>query len=285
MVPVTANGDVLATRGGPFRRTASGCRPRCGRGIDCRDAPARSVGDDRHGRLRGDRPLRRRDDAVLHDEAERAGGRLQDVLLGARRPGTPRRAPARSRRTPASQSPGCRPAPSQTGCRRALRRRGSPRSACRPRPSRRPERTPAATSAACGSASAPSGETCRLSIEKPLTSKVIEPLTVRSIIASGLRREPPRRRESDGAVAQHPNVVVPGKAPALVRSPSRASRRSRLRSPRSTSTSVSVASASRRSRASDAVAGRPAASSSAESTATPGTARASAARPSASIPR
>ena len=67
---------------------------------------------------------------------------------------------------------------------------------------------------ASGSASTPSGETCRLSIAKPLTSKVIDPFTVRSIRASGVFAN-----LHVGATPIQPsrstsNVVVPGKAPA-----------------------------------------------------------------------
>ncbi len=64
--------------------------------------------------------------------------------------------------------------------------------------------------AAEGSASAPSGETCRLSIVKPLTSKLIDPVTVRSMTARGLLAN-----RHVGAMPTDPSrmtskVVVPG---------------------------------------------------------------------------
>jgi hypothetical protein len=67
---------------------------------------------------------------------------------------------------------------------------------------------------ASGSASAPSGETWRLSIAKPLTSKVMEPFTDKSIRARGLFAN-----RHVGATPTQPfgpisNVVVPGNAPA-----------------------------------------------------------------------
>ena len=68
-----------------------------------------------------------------------------------------------------------------------------------------------------GSASTPSGETCRLSSENPLTSNVIDPLTATFTSASGLFAKRPRRSDPQPAVALHFEGRRTRESPRVVR--------------------------------------------------------------------
>jgi hypothetical protein len=118
-----------------------------------------------------------------------------------------------------------------------------------------------------------------LSTSKPLTVKLIEPVTPSSIIVSGLRAKRHAGTAPMNPACSTVNAVEPGYAPAVYSTVTEVvaeSWRSEI-----TRTSVSERIADGRSSASEAVGSSPAASSSLESIATPGIAKASAARPAA----